>query len=87
MPVRTFRVRCRDSRGMEHPVEVTAPSLYEGIAQALRAFRDSNWRDENDRDAAVVVVNVKQPQIEYKVRIGDFETWLDSVGKSLPKRV
>jgi hypothetical protein len=72
---------------MEHPVEVTAPSLYEGIAQALRAFRDSNWRDENDRDAAVVVVNVKQPQIEYKVRIGDFETWLDSVGKSLPKRV
>jgi hypothetical protein len=28
------------------------------------------------------VVSVKQPEIEHKVRIADFQNWLDSVGKS-----
>ena len=73
MLFRTYSVRCRDSRGTEHRIEVTAPSLNEAVAQALREFRDIDWREEGERDPAAVVVNVAQPVIEYKVRIRDFE--------------
>jgi hypothetical protein len=29
--------------GIEHVVEVSANSLYEAVAQALRIFRDNDW--------------------------------------------
>ena len=57
------RVSCRDSRGVEHTIEVTAQSLYEAIAQALSVFRENNWHEEPDRDPRAVVVNIKQPEI------------------------
>ena len=82
MPVRACRVKCRDSRGVEHTIEVTAQSLYEAVAQALRVFRENEWSEDRSRDPAAVVVNVKQPEIEYKVRIGDFENCLESPSRS-----
>jgi hypothetical protein len=82
MSLRTCRVSCRDSRDVEHSVEVTAQSLYEAVAQALRVFRENDWREDTERDPAAVIVKVRQPEIEHRVRIGDFENWLDSAGKS-----
>ena len=82
MPLRTCRVSCRDSRGVEHRVEVTAQRLCEAVAQALRVFRETDWREDTECDPAAVIVNVKQPEIEHRVRIRDFENWLDSAGKS-----
>jgi hypothetical protein len=41
--LRTCRVTCSDLDGIEHSVEVRADSLYEAVAQGLRAFRDADW--------------------------------------------
>jgi len=41
--LKTCRVSCVELGGVEHAVEVTAGSLYEAVAQALRIFRDNDW--------------------------------------------
>jgi hypothetical protein len=86
MAVRTRRVSCWDAQGVEHTVQVTAQSLYEAVAQALRVFREDEWsEDPARRGHANVVVTMNQPQVEHRVRIKDFEDWLESAGKSPPE--
>ena len=63
-------------------IEVSAQSLYEAVAQALRIFREDDWSEDSRRGPASVTVAVKQPEIKHKVRIRDFRSWLDSSGKS-----
>jgi hypothetical protein len=46
MAVRTCRVTCIDPRGVEHTIQVSAQSLYEAVAQALRIFREDAWCKE-----------------------------------------
>jgi hypothetical protein len=82
MPVRTCRVTCRDAQGVERTVEVSAQSLYEAVAQAVRVFREDDWSQDANRVPASVVVTINQPQVEHRVRIEDFENWLESAGKS-----
>ncbi len=76
------RVSCCDLRGIEHTVEVTADSLYEAVAQGLRVFRENTWVDEIGRGLTAVKVVVKQPEVEHRVLIQDFERWLESGGKA-----
>ncbi len=40
-------------------------------------------RRSQSRPPSVVVVTINQPEVEHRVRIKDFENWLDSAGKSL----
>jgi hypothetical protein len=80
--VRTCRVSCRDSRGVEHAVEVTAESLYEAVAQALRVFRDDDWNQGPGHVPAAIVVRIKQPELEHIVQVRDFVNWLDSAGRT-----
>src|SRR5216684_1817826 len=82
MPVRTCKVSCFDARGVEHTVQVTAQSLYEAVAQALRVFREDDWSENPSLDPASVTIAVKQPEVEHKIRIKDFENWLDSAARS-----
>lgn len=83
MAVRTCKVTFADARGIEHAVQVSAQSLYEAVAQALRVFREFDWCDEDlRRSAASVVVKVTPAAIEHRVKISDFEAWLESSGKS-----
>jgi len=79
MAVRTCRVTCRDAQGVEHTVQVTAQSLFEAVAQALRVFREHDWSDEPNSRSANVVVTIKPAEVEHRVRIKDFEAWLGSV--------
>jgi hypothetical protein len=81
MAVRTCRVWCRDLAGIEHTVEVTASSLFEAVAQALRIFRENEWV-EIGHGQTLLVIRVKQPEIEHQVRIKDFEQWLNSNARS-----
>jgi hypothetical protein len=74
-------VSCTDVRGCEHTVEVTADSLYEAVAHGLRVFRENNWVDYISRSQMISVV-VRQPETEHKVRVQDFERWLESQGRS-----
>jgi hypothetical protein len=82
MAVKTCRVTCSDSRGVSHTVEVTAQTLYEAVAQALLLFRENEWSDDPKRVPAAVVVRIKQPEMEHKVLIRDFQNWLKSVPRS-----
>ncbi len=82
MAVRTCRVTSRDARGVEHTVQVTAQSLFEAVAQALRVFREHDWSGEPNSGSASVVVTIKSPEVEHRVRIKDFQTWLESAPKS-----
>jgi len=83
MALRTCKVTWLDAAGIEHTVHVTAQTLYEAIAQALRAFREHEWCDTDLRgSAASVLVKITPPEVEHRVRIRDFASWLESPGKS-----
>jgi len=82
MALRTCKVVCRDAQGIEHAVEVTAQTLYEAVAQALRIFREDDWTESPERIPSTVVVKIRQPEIEHSVRIRDFQNWLDAASKS-----
>jgi len=82
MAVKTCCVTCGDTRGVNHTVEVTAETLYEAVAQALRLFRENDWSDDVRRVPATMTVRVKQPEMEHRVRTRDFESWLESAPRS-----
>jgi type II secretory pathway predicted ATPase ExeA len=73
MALKTCRVTCSTSQGIYHTVEVTAETLYEAVAQALRLFRENDWSDDVQRVPATMIVRVKQPEMEHRVRTRDFE--------------
>src|SRR5260370_35291222 len=78
MAVRTCRVTSRDARGVEHTVQVTAQSLFEAVAQALRVFREHDWSDEPNSGSASVVVTITSAEVENRGRIKDPPTRLDA---------
>ena len=82
MGLRTCRVFCCDLKGVEHAIEVTADSLYEAVAQGLRAFRENDWVDDIGRGQTTITVVVRQPAVEHKVRVREFEQWLESQGRT-----
>jgi hypothetical protein len=51
------------------------------VAKGLRVFRESDWTGEIPRRQTISVA-VKQPAVEHKVQLRDFERWLDSRGRS-----
>jgi len=67
---------------VSHTVEVTAQTLYEAVAQALLLLRENDWTDDSKRIPAAVVVRIKQPEIEHRVLVRDFENWLESAPRS-----
>jgi hypothetical protein len=71
--LQTCRVACSDLNGIEHTVEVTADSLYEAVAQGIRAFRDADWAADIGRGQTKIRVVVKQPEVEHTLRVRDFE--------------
>jgi hypothetical protein len=82
MAVRTCNVTCRDAQGVEHTIQVSAQSLYEAVAQALRVFRQDDWTESPEHGPSTVVVRIKQPEVEHRVRIKDFQNWLESTTRS-----
>ena len=81
MNLRTCKVSCRDPKGVEHSIEITARSLYEAVGRGLHALRANDWVDEIGQNPTITIA-VKEPEVEHKVRIRDFENWLGSNGKS-----
>ena len=78
MALKTRKVSCFDLKQVEHTVEVSAASVYEAVAQALRIFRDNEWVDEIGHGRKPIVVKVKHPEIEHTIRVQDFERWLET---------
>jgi hypothetical protein len=47
--LKTCKVSCFDLKEVKHTVEVSAGSIYEAVAQALRIFRDNEWVEDLGR--------------------------------------
>jgi hypothetical protein len=71
-----------DFKQVEHMVEVSAASVYDAVAQALRIFRDNEWVDDIGHGQTPIVVKVKHPEIEHTVHVKDFERWLEANPRS-----
>jgi hypothetical protein len=50
------------------------------VAHGLRAFRDADWADEIGHGQTTITVMVKQAEV--KLRVRDFEIWLEAVGRT-----
>jgi hypothetical protein len=74
--LKTCKVSCVELKQVEHIVEVSAASVYEAVAQALRIFRDNEWVDDIGHGQTPILVKVKHPEIEHTVRVQDFQRWL-----------
>jgi hypothetical protein len=48
----------------------------------LVALRDADWAAEIGHGQTTVTVVVKQPEVEHRVRMRNFEAWLESNGSS-----
>jgi hypothetical protein len=81
LALRTCTVSCEDSDGHQHSLEVTAETLYEALAKALAAFKRHEWVGQIGR-GHTITVRVQQPAVEHRVRILEFEKWLETNGKS-----
>src|ERR1700739_4456180 len=80
--LRKCRVSYCDPNGVENTVEVTATSPYDAVAQGLRVFRDNDWINEVSRGQTTISVAVTHPEVQHKVRVQDFERWLESQGRT-----
>jgi hypothetical protein len=56
--------------------------LYEAVGSALRAFQSTDWAADVQRSETTLTVMVKQPEVEHKVRLRDFRTWLEASPRS-----
>jgi hypothetical protein len=80
--LRACRVTCCDIDGVEHTVDVTAETLYEAVAMGLAALRDNEWTADFGHGQTTITVVARHPEVEHKVRMRDFESWLQSAARS-----
>jgi hypothetical protein len=80
--LKTCSVSCFDLKEVKHTVEVSAGSVYEAVAQALRIFRDNDRVEDIGHGRTAISVKVKHPEIEHTVRVQDFERWLETSPRS-----
>ena len=71
--------RCRvsylDSRNIEHAVDVTAESLFEAAAVAMRAFREGALVEELPVANTELRIAVFPLPVEHRVRLQRVEQW------------
>jgi hypothetical protein len=71
--------RCRvsylDSRNVEHAVDVTADSLFEAAAVAVRAFREGALVEELPVPGTELRITVSPLPVEHRVRLQRVEQW------------
>ena len=71
--------RCRvsylDSRNIEHAVDVTADSLFEAAAVAIRAFREGALIEELPVAGTELRIAVFPLPVEHRVRLQRAEQW------------
>jgi hypothetical protein len=71
--------RCRvsylDSRNIEHAVDVTADSLFEAAAVAVRAFREGALVEELPVPGTELRITASPLPVEHRVRLQRVEQW------------
>jgi hypothetical protein len=68
-------VSFRDESGVEHVAEITAESVYEASALALKQFRRSDWSREASFETGMLRVEAIESSL-FSILISDLEAWL-----------
>lgn len=68
--------------GVDHTVDVTAATLYEAVALGIAAIRTDEWVEGIPEGLNPVKVQVKSIPVEHEVKMKDFLSWLDGIGKT-----
>jgi hypothetical protein len=82
MEVKSCRVTISDMEGVAHTVEVTAASLYEAVALALKQLQGNEWVENISGGLNEVCVSVKSVRVEHRVKMAEFKKWLERTGGS-----
>jgi len=48
----------------------------------LAALRETEWAADFGRGQTTIAVSVRHPEVQHKVRMRDFESWLQSAARS-----
>lgn len=68
---------------MVHSVVVSARSLYEAAARALKAFGESPFADgARPGPAARLTVAIRSVEARHEINLSQLQAWLSSQGKS-----
>jgi hypothetical protein len=82
MELKSCKVTLRDFEGTEHSVHVTAGTLYEAVALALKTLRHTDWLAAHNPDSGDVQVAVQNIPVTHTVKLLAFRKWLDQRGRT-----
>jgi hypothetical protein len=82
VPNRSCRVCVTDIDGIEHIAYVAADTLFEAVARGLKAISESVWAGEIPEGITTITVRAAQPQVEHRVKVVEFKSWLNRTGGS-----
>jgi hypothetical protein len=82
MELKSCKVTLRDFEGTEHSVQVTAGTLYEAVALALKTLRHTDWIAGHSDDSGDVQVAVQNIPVTHTVKLVAFRKWLDQRGRT-----
>jgi len=75
-------VSVRDLDGTSHTVTVSASTLFEAAAEAIRAFRWEPWAAHALTGNAVLRIEVQVPPVVHEVPLQAVERWRDGPSPS-----
>jgi hypothetical protein len=82
VPTRSCRVSVTDIDGIDHSTCVNADTLFEAVARGLKAIRDSVWAGEIPEGINTVTVCAAPPDVQHRVKVSEFKSWLNRTGGS-----
>ena len=71
-----------DIDGIEHTASVSADTLFEAVARGLKAIRESVWAGQMPEGITTVRVCPAPPDVEHRVKVSEFKSWLNRTGGS-----
>ena len=87
-PARQCRVSFTDASGITHSVDVTAETLYEAVALALRDLRASGLVPVLPGPVTPISVRVMASvEAEHSIRFSQFQSWLGGRARSPKERL
>jgi hypothetical protein len=84
MSLRSCVVHFTDLAGIRHTAEVSAESLYEAAALALKAFKGAEFMDQIPGPASRFEIEVSAPKVVHTVTVHQMQQWIES-GSSDPR--
>jgi hypothetical protein len=75
-------VSFQDTNRIAHSVEVTAESLFEAAALAIKAFRAAEWMESGPGPATLLEISVLKPVAKHRIPVARVTAWLEANGRT-----